>query len=169
MAVGSMVTKLKLDTRPPRTRLHRVLAVEITTRPASRSALSWWSWPQSTSSAPDSTMRCWAWRQRASPMRREMPLHREVAQLERERAPRDAVRRERPRDHRPGDRQRGRQLRAEVAHVLAVQRVRRERDERPPPPLDVVVTRHHVPRRRARTRAPAGTRRAAPAATGPPR
>jgi len=80
---------------------------------------------------------------------REVPLHREIAHPRRERAPRHAVRSEGARDDGPGERQRGRQVRAEVARVLRVQRLLRKRDQRSYPPRHVVVAGDHEDRRGA--------------------
>src|SRR3989442_1160888 len=73
-----------------------------------------------------------------------MPFYRQVAERRGERSPGYAGRAQRPRDHGAGNRERGREVIAEVAPVLAVERVFGERNQRPPPPLDVVVAGYDV-------------------------
>src|SRR5256886_17204264 len=72
---------------------------------------------------------------------REVPFHREIAHPRRERAPRHPVRREGARDDGTGERQRGREVRAEVARVLHVQRLLRKRDQGSYPPRHVEIGR----------------------------
>src|SRR3989442_13761848 len=73
-----------------------------------------------------------------------MPFYRQVAERRGERSPGYAGRAQRPRDPGAGNRERGREVTAEVAPVLAVEWVLGERNQRPPPPLDIVVAGYDV-------------------------
>src|SRR6266581_4734956 len=79
----------------------------------------------------------------------QMTLYGDIAQPRRERAPRDAMRRQRRRDHRAArNRQRWCQVRAEITAVFSVDGVLAKRDERPAPPLHVMIARNHEYRSR---------------------